>query len=151
MSKKLSQKEVAKRLIRLRNLEQLHRISKQMRSKKDELIAAQAEQLDKLEAFVTKQQELIEAQAIRIAELEAMVFGKKKRPPTGGTSVAKDGLFAAQKTPRTKDSYRRPTPPATAVTTTELVPADHCQCGGELADMTTHDRYQEDIPVTLPI
>lgn len=147
MPKMLSQKEVAKRLIRLRNLEQLHRISKQMRSKKDELIATQAEQLDKLEVLVTKQQEFIETQAIRIAELETMVFGKKKRPPMGGTPIATE-LAPIEKPTRSKDSYRRPLPPAVAITTELLVSLpDHCQCGGELADMTTHDRYQEDIPL----
>jgi transposase len=147
MPKKLSQKEVAKRLIRLRNLEQLHRISKQMRNKKDELIAAQAEQLDKFEALVIKQQEFIETQAIRIAELEAMVFGKKKRPPTGGTPVAPEPT-AATKQVRPKASYRRPLPPATAITDEVAMPLpDHCQCGGELQNVTTHDRYQEDIPL----
>ena len=147
MPKKLSQKEVAKRLIRLRNLEQLHRISKQMRNKKDELIATQAEQLDNLEVLVTKQQEFIETQAIRIAELETIVFGKKKRPPIG-TPVTKDTMSAGTKQPRSKDSYRRPAPPASAITDEVMLPLpNHCQCGGELATITTHERYQEDIPL----
>lgn len=146
MPKKLSQKEVAKRLVRLRNLEQLHRLSKQMRSKKDELIATQTEQIDKLKVLVTGQQEFIEAQAIRIAELETMVFGKKKRPPSG-TPAPKDTVTTNPKLPRSKASYRRPLPPATAITTTELMTVDHCQCGGELTSLTTQERYQEDIPL----
>ena len=90
-SKKLSQKEVTKRLIRLRNLEKLHSISKQMRSKKDELIKLQSEQIEDLEKGLAVADQLIDAQAIRIAELETMFFGKKK-PSTDtsrpdGTSV----------------------------------------------------------------
>lgn len=146
-NKRLSQAEIAKRMVRLRNLEKLHRASKQMRTKKDELIAIQAEQIDRLEELLTRQSKLIETQAIRIAELEVMVFGKKKRPPIGGTPVGKDKLFATTKPSRTKDSYRRPVPPASAITATELVSVDRCQCGGELQSLTTYDRYQEDIPL----
>lgn len=84
MPKKVSQKEIAKRMVRLRNLEQLHRISKQMRNKKDELIALQKEHIANLEQGLDTADKLIKAQAIRIAELETMVFGKKKHPPAGG-------------------------------------------------------------------
>lgn len=133
-------------MIRLRNLEKLHRVSKQMRGKKDELIAAQAERINKLEELANRQNEFIETQAIRIAELEAMVFGKKKRPPTG-TPAPKDDIATTPKPPRTKDSYRRPVPPAAAITATELVPVGRCQCGGKLTNLTAHDRYVEDIPL----
>jgi hypothetical protein len=78
MPKKLSQAEVAKRMIRLRNLEKLRRLSNHRRTLQDEMIA-------KLQALVESQQELLDqqdamlkTQAIRIAELETMVFGKKK-------------------------------------------------------------------------
>lgn len=145
MPKKLSQKEIAKRLTRLRNLEQLHRVSKQMQSKKDELIATQAEQIDTLEVLVTEQQKLIETQNIRIAELEAMVFGKKRKPPTDGHHVS--DLSKSKPKPRNKGSYRRPIPPATAITAEESVPIDRCQCGGELANVSQYERYQEDIPL----
>ncbi len=145
-NKKLSQKEIAKRMIRLRNLEKLHRVSKQMRTKKDELIEAQAKQLDNFEVLASQQQELIETQAIRIAELEAMVFGKKKRPPTG-TPPPEDKPHTPPKPPRSKDSFKRAIPPDDAVTDTVPVLVDHCQCGGKLTNITTHERYIEDIPL----
>ncbi len=149
-NKKLSQKEIAKRLVRLRNLEKLHSLSKQMRSKKDEFIQLQAEQIEKLQELANHQQALLETQAIRIAELEAMVFGKKKRPPMGGTPIGVPDPFSPVPVPRGKDSYRRPLPPASAVTSEVTVPLPTaCACGGsfDLASVTVHERYEEDIPL----
>jgi transposase len=145
-NKKLSQKEIAKRLVRLRNLEKLHRVSKQMRSKKDELIQLQAEQIEKLQDLATRQQELLDAQAIRIAELETIVFGKKKRPPT--IPPSSESIPATPpKPPRSKDSFKRAVPSDEVVTDSVLLSVDHCQCGGKLTDITTHVRYIEDIPL----
>ena len=67
-------------MVRLRNLEKLHRMGNHRRDLQQEI-------MPKLEALVASQQELLEqqaallnTQAIRIAELETMVFGKKKKP-----------------------------------------------------------------------
>lgn len=54
-NKKLSRAEVAKRMIRLRNLEKLYRLSKQRRDLQGRIIA-------NLEELVTKQQEVLEQQ-----------------------------------------------------------------------------------------
>lgn len=89
----------------------------------------------------------LDTQAIQIAELQTMVFGKKRKPPTG-TPSTNYNLPLASKPPRTKDSYRRPLPPTSAITGTTNVPAGACRhCGGELGDITVHDRYEEDIPL----
>ena len=90
----------------------------------------------------TRQQ--LNTQAIQIAELQTMVFGKRRQPPTSGSSSDKP---SAPRPPRTKDSYRRPLPTARDITATTNCPVSSCACGGELADITTHDRFVEDIPL----
>lgn len=90
-----------------------------------------------------------QTQAIQIAELQQMVFGKKKRPPMGGTPIAPK-LFGIPKKLRTPDSYRRTLPPATALTAEVTMPlAKTCTCGGSFdqISVTTHDRFVEDIPL----
>lgn len=99
-----------------------------------------------LEGVVATQQKQLETQAIQIAELQTMVFGKKKKPPMGGTPIAP----VIPKLPRTKDSYHRPIPPASAVTQEVVVPLpDTCFCGGtfDQHSRTTLERYEEDIPL----
>lgn len=85
---------------------------------------------------------------IQIAELQTMVFGKKKRPPAG---TAVPALPFATPTPRNKASFRRPTPPAEAVTATETVPLPpacvHCGSKVGFTQATTKIRYEEDIPL----
>lgn len=147
MAKKLSQKETAKRMVRLRNLEKLHRASKQMRNAKDELINLQKQQIVDLKEGNKLRDELIETQAIRIAELEAMIFGKKKKPPVGTPPKDQDKPTTTPRTPRSKDSFKRTVPKAGDVTETIDLPVDHCTCGGQLTDITTHERYVEDIPL----
>ncbi|HTE22247.1 MAG TPA: transposase [Candidatus Limnocylindria bacterium] len=76
-----------------------------------------------------------------------MVFGKKKQPPTGTVVPV---LSEPPKQARTKASYRRSTPPATAITAevSVLLP-QACACGGSFDQdaITSHDRYVEDIPL----
>jgi transposase len=135
--KKLTTNEVSKRMTELRNLQTLHRRDRQQISDLTEALNLVASERDELK-------QLVATQAIQIAELQTMVFGKKKKPPTGTAVPALPNPVAL---PRTKHSYRRPLPPASAITTTEVIPVDYCQCGGELTKFTTHNRYQEDIPL----
>lgn len=149
-NKRLSDEVVASRMVELRNLRILHdRDRKQITVLKTELTAVKA-QNELLETLVAELRRQNQTQAIQIAELQTMVFGKKKRPPTGGTPVA-DPLFTAPAPiPRTKDSYRRPTPPASAITQEVVFPLPAvCSCGGSFdqSSLTTHDRYKEDIPL----
>jgi len=152
MAKKLSQAEVAKRMVRLRNLEELYRRSKQRRRLQDELVAGLQALVENQNQLMEQQDKIIATQAIRITELETMVFGKKKRLPPSGTppptDQQRDTLSSGSSAkPRDKDSYRRPIPPDAAVTATVPVPVDQCQCGGLLTDLTTHERYIKDIPL----
>jgi transposase len=100
---------------------------------------------------IAEQQAAIETLRIQIAELQSMVFGKKKRPPMGGTPIETDPLSPVpMPVPRSKDSYRRPLPLASAVTAEVAVPLPVvCVCGGSFVpdSVTTHERYQEDIPL----
>jgi transposase len=139
MSRKpLSDTEVAIRMVQLRNLRKLHAHDrKQIAELKDE-----NKELRQLLSEATVQ---IQTQAIQIAELQTMVFGHKKRPPMGGTPIS---VPVAKL--RTKASYRRPLPPASAITNevTVLLP-EFCVCGGgfDSSSLSTHKRYEEDIPL----
>lgn len=146
MAKKLSPAIIKKRMQALHNLQRLYAVARDRITNLEQIIKLQDQQIKKQEEADRLRDGLIDAQAIRIAELEAMVFGKKKRPPTG-TPAPKDEVVTNPKVARTKGSYRRPLPPVTAITATELVPVDRCQCGGQLTNLTTHDRYVEDIPL----
>jgi transposase len=140
MPAKLSEAVVKQRLQELRNLKRLYQQAKLREAAKDVRIA-------ELEAVVASQQARLDTQAIQIAELQTMVFGKKRQPPFG-TPTQNLSLPTEPKLPRTKESYRRPLPPASAITQTTSVPVDHCShCGGELGTITLHNRYEEDIPL----
>jgi transposase len=140
-NKQLSDEVIAARMVELRNLRKLHAHDRQqIRELKAENVA--------LRALVTEQQAVIETLKIQVAELQTMVFGKKRKPPTG-TAVPVLSAVAPQP-PRGKESYRRPLPPASAITSEISVPLpESCACGGSFdsESNTTHDRYQEDIPL----
>src|SRR5215207_3376420 len=138
MARRLSDDVVTARMVELRNLRRLHAHDrKQIAELKAELATVKAENMQLKQVVATLQ--------IQMAELQAMVFGKKKRPPMGGTPIAPPA-----KQPRSPDSYRRPLPPAHAVTTEMALPLPAaCTCGGSFdsTSITTHERYEEDMPL----
>ncbi len=139
---KLTPAQVKQKLQEGRNYKRLYR---ELKVKYDEVKIENKQ----LRVLVAAQQAQLEKQAIQIAELQTMVFGKKKKPPMGGTPIAPE-LFGIPKKPRTSDSYRRPLPSATAITAEVTVPlAETCTCGGvfDKTSITTHDRFVEDIPL----
>ena len=140
MPRKLSETEIQLKLQEGRNYKRLYfELKDRFDEVKAENKALRAENLELRQTVATLQ--------IQIAELQAMVFGKKKKPPTG-TAVANDILATLPNPPRTKASYRRPIPPAHATTTTIPVPLpETCACGGSFKNVTSHDRYEEDIPL----
>ncbi|HSW77183.1 MAG TPA: transposase [Candidatus Chromulinivoraceae bacterium] len=150
MSRKLTDDVIASRMVELRNLRKLHvRDRRQIAELKAENKVIRAENVE-LRQLLAQALEKIDAQAIQIAELQTMVFGKKKRPPAGGTPAVTPTLFALPKQPRSKDSYRRPLPPASAVTQEVALPLPAtCACGGHFNPnkTTIHERYEEDIPL----
>lgn len=148
--KKLTDEEIAKRLTRLRNLEQLHAHDRlqiaTLKAENAQLRADMAALADRFEALFQKQQ-------IRIAELEKMVFGTRQHaiPPhelNGSAGSGSPGDSA--KTVRSRASFRRATPPDTAVTATTIHSVASCySCGNPLFRIRTHIRYVEDI--VLPV
>src|SRR5476651_1090486 len=73
------------------------------------------------EAVVVELRAQIDTLKIQMAELQTMVFGKNRHPPTGSSGPG-PSVPPAPKPPRTKNSYRRPVPPASAITTTTQCP-----------------------------
>gem|GEM_PF-6021557 len=143
MPRRITDDVIAARMVELRNLRKLHAHDRKQ-------IAELKAENKELRQLLAQALEKIDAQAIQIAELQTMVFGKKKRPPAGGTPATPPNLFALPKQPRTKDSYRRPVPPASAITSEVAVPLpDTCICGGTFNPntVTVHERYEEDIPL----
>lgn len=141
MSRRLSDTEVASRMVELRNLRRLHLHDRQ-----------QISQLKAENRTLRAENQLLKSQVatlqIQIAELQAMVFGRKKRPPAGTVVPALPTILP--KLPRTADSYRRPVPPATAVTSEVTVPLpETCACGRAFdpSRITRHVRYAEDVPL----
>lgn len=141
--RKLSDAEIRQKLQEGRNYKRLYT---DLKAKYDQVTAHLQQENQELRQLLEQALEQNKTQAIQIAELQTMVFGKKKRPPTGGTPVA----TASSKPPRTKDSYHRPIPSAEAIAAEVIVPLpEACTCGGNFdqATITTHDRFEEDVPL----
>jgi transposase len=140
--KRLTDTEIAARMVELRNLRKLHAHDrKQIVALKLRVKTLEQEKADDRAYF----ESLIQKQAIQIAELQSMVFGKKKRPPMGGTPIG-----TPNRQPRIASSYRRPLPPASSVTVEVALPLPAaCRCGGSFDpnSRSIHDRYEEDIPL----
>lgn len=135
MSLKLSDTEIQHRLIRLTNLERLHAADQQAKAElRAEVKQLKAENAELRARFAST----IAAQSARIEELEAMVFGRKPNLPR------QTKLRLAAK--RTLATYRRPIPPAAAITAERHHSITMChRCGHELTDKTEVIRYEEDI------
>ena len=139
---KLSDDQIKLRLQEGRNYKRLYF---ELKSKHDEVVGKLKQENKELRRLLIQALEQNKTQAIQIAELQTMVFGKKRKPPTGHYQP---DLPKPEVTPRNKDSYRRPAPPAHAVTAEELVPLpETCKCGGRFKEITIHERYLEDIPL----
>jgi transposase len=135
---KLSEVEISQRLTRLRNLELLHAKDQQTKT-------ALRRENKQLKADNRALQEAVATLKIQVAELQTMVFGKKRQSPTGHHGP---DLPRPEPKARDKSSYRRPVPPAHAITAEELVPLPTtCACGGKFQNVTVHERFEEDIPL----
>jgi len=140
----LSKEEIKKRLIRLRNLERLHKEQKlrigQFVSEKREF----KKEIGRLKVIVSEQQRTIDDMKLQIEELRVMVFGKKKKT----NDIDDDDIIPPEeKIPRSIDSYKRPIPKDEEVTEIKNHPLNHCKCGTETTKKKTVIFYEEDIPV----
>lgn len=133
---KLSEQQIKQKLQEGRNYKRLYF---ELKDKYDDLKLENKQLKQQLAEQKAYFEAIIETQNARIAELETMVFGRK---PSGGV-VAKAKQVRA---PRQPDSFRRPLPPASAITAEEHYPISNChRCGHELSDKDEAIRYEEDI------
>lgn len=107
MSFNLPEAEIRQRLVRLRNLEQLHTERKERNQKLEtELRDLQV----RYERDMAQRDQLIEKLMLRIGDLEKMVFGSKHNrdndSASGHSASADDGAQPKQR--RLKTSYQRP-------------------------------------------
>lgn len=135
MTQKLTDEVIAKRITEWRNLKALHERDRAR-------IAKLGVENKQLECLLAEQkayfESIIETQHARITELETMVFGRK---PSGGTKAK-----LAVRQSRPASSYRRPIPPAAAITNEEYHAITYCyRCDHKLTDKTEAIRYEEDI------
>lgn len=141
---KLSEKEVKKRLIRLRNLERLH---KEQKLRNDNLAIENRVLKKRIIALEKENKELrviISDMKLQIEELRVMVFGKKKKIK----DIDDDDLIPPkEKIERTDDSYKRPIPKDEEVTEIKYHPFNHCKCGTKTTKKKTVIFYEEDIPI----
>ena len=136
--KKLSDEEIKLKLQEGRNYKRLYsELKTRFDDAQAEIKQLKNENIEQRVYFET----IIETQNARISELETMVFGRK---PKGGLKAkvkAKD-----TRAPRSNDSYRRPLPPASAITNEQYHGIADChRCGTVLADKDEAIRYEEDI------
>lgn len=133
--KALTTDDIKQQIARGRNYERLYL---ELKPKYD----AALQRIAELEAQVAAQEAQfaaqLQAQAARIEQLETMVFGRKSKLP----KQARLRLT----TKRDSTTYRRPIPPASAITAEDSFTIDHChRCGHLLTDKRAVIRFEEDI------
>ncbi len=120
---KLSEEQVKQRLIEGRNYKRLYF---ELKDRFDEV----ASEHKKCPDLVAELESRLETQAAQIEELQVMVFDIK--PKSGLKAKVKT---VVNKQVRSNDSYRRPLPPASAITHYKHHPTTNChRCGHELTD-----------------
>ena len=139
---RLSEKEIRKRLFRLRNLERLHAEQKL----RNERLVEENKKIVVLERTILEQQKTIDDMKLQIEELRVMVFGKKKKTK----EIDDDDLLPPkEKIERLNDSYKRPIPKDEEVTEVKYHPFNQCSCGTKITKKKTVIFYEEDIPVPV--
>ena len=146
---KLSEKEIQKRLVELRNLRVLHRkaversakLERENKSQKERIIA-----LEENQEFLLDQ---VEALKLQVEELRQIVFGRRKRNDKEDEDGFRPKKEKKEPEPRGKDSYKRPVPGEDDVTAHEyhdLAPS--CpDCGTGLQSKEAIVFFEEDIPL----
>lgn len=135
---KLSDEQIKQKLIEGRNYKRLYY---ELKDKFDDLKAENKQLKQELRDQRHYFETIVETQAAQIAELQTMVFGRK---PKGGLKTTAKPVVPKQS--RTSNSYRRPLPPAHAITDEKQHEIHDChRCGHTLTDKDEATRYEEDI------
>lgn len=149
MSKRgLSQHEIQKRLIRLRNLEYLHELQRfkiwHLRDENREL----KKEIIQLKSVVSGHEQTINDLKLQIEELRTIVFGKKRKKEDGHDHTGAPPIQTNVSIPRSKESYKRKTPSEDEVTETRNHPIDRCaRCHRQFSERDTVTYVEEDIPL----
>lgn len=144
---RLSNTEITKRLVRLRNLERLYAEQKLRNERLIEENHRLKQEIITLQSTVVTQQQMIENLQLQVAELRQIIFGKRKKK----TEDESDDDGTSSSSPRkpaqrSKASYHRPIPPESEITAKATHPLNSCQhCHSTLTKKTTAIFYEEDI------
>jgi len=135
---KISQEEIKKRLIRLRNLESLHikarkRIVTLLKENK-----RLKQRIKELEEKDKNKGERIETMAFQLEQIQNKLFGKKP--------IVKSNIKTQKRKDRDIASYTRPIPKETTKTITHRVTNCSC-CNGTLQHKRVRTFFEEDIPL----
>lgn len=146
---KLTQKEINRRLVELRNLRVLHRkavergakLEAENKSQKERIIA-----LEENQGFLLDQ---VEALKLQVEELKQIVFGRRKKKKDDEDDDFRPKKEKAEPEKRNKESYKRPAPNENDVTAHEYhsLNSDCPDCGTSLRDKETAVFFEEDIPL----
>jgi hypothetical protein len=139
MGKELSQEEIRQRLVRLNNVERLHREQKAT-------IALLRKENKELKEKLASRDKIIEDLKLQIEELEIKVYGKKKDRDNNDDNPEPP----KEEVIRTKESYQRPVPKEEEITETRRHRIELCpDCGAETINKETAVFYEEDIPIAV--
>lgn len=143
MRLKLSLEEVKKRMIRLRNLEHLHKEARETIEKQSKKIKLLEKKVSELEEENKKKDEIINQFALQLEELRIKVFGKKKGKKDNNKLTKKQ-----KKAERTAESYKRAIPRDEEITKEEAHSIDNCEtCHTRLKRKRIVIYFEEDIPL----
>ncbi len=142
MSIQLSDKEINQRLVRLRNLERLHKQARNRIIAQDKEIKFLKARVKELEEKNREKDKAIEEFRLQLEEIKIKVFGKKK---DGGGESPRE----RQKADRESSSYQRPIP--SEITEEKTHPINNCpKCQTILTKKRIVIYYEEDIPLDKP-
>jgi hypothetical protein len=142
MSSTLSQAEINQRLVELRNVKHLYENQKKRIKVQEKLIKTQRKHITTLTTLVSTQETMMSNMKLQIEELRIMVFGKKRKPTDNDTPPPQG------RSPRSRNSYRRPIPKDSEVTDRQDHPIDTCtNCHGQLEKKRNRVFFEEDIPL----
>ena len=147
MALKLTEGEIKKRLIRLRNLEQLHLAQLKRNERLLEDNRKLTERVASLEARDREKDTLIAELKLQLEELKRMIFGRRGKKQQWLEDEDDDTTEEPRpRVPRTPDSYHRTLPKDKNVTHTEHHGIDACpDCSTPLEKIETRTFYEEDI------
>lgn len=144
----LSGEEITKRLIRLRNLERLHREQKL----RNEQLVVENKQLNRRVTALEKENAVLKSTMedlkLQIEELRTIVFGRKRKKEENNDHTDIPPIQMNTSPPRTKESYKRRMPQEDEITETKDHAIDVCaRCNGQFAERDAIIYGEEDIPL----